>query len=76
MKINKDILKTRVTYIIEENDHLEISTKGKITKIKINNKEISNVTKFLIKQSVYGYAKLYIEKLFTQDDFEEIKKYY
>lgn len=76
MKIDKKPLKVIEKYIIEENDILEIKSKGEITEIFINGKKIRFVTKAKFIQETEERPTIEIECLFTPKDFEEIKKYY
>ena len=76
MKIDKKPQKVIEKYIIEENDILEIKSKGEITEIFINGKKIRFVTKAKFIQETEERPTIEIERLFTPKDFEEIKKYY
>lgn len=76
MKLNKEVLEVKETYTIGENDTLKIDTKGMITDIFINNKEIKFVTKYEVKQETGGYAKLKVSRYFMQEDYKKLEPYY
>ncbi len=76
MKIKKEPLRITETYVIEENDSVEIKNKGKITEIFINGRRIRFATKVKFTQEVEEKPEMKIERLFQPEDFEEIKNFY
>ncbi len=76
MKIDRKPLKVIEKCIIEENDILEIKSKGEITEIFINGKRISFATKVKFTQEVGERPTIEIERFFQLEDFEEIKKFH
>lgn len=75
MEVNQEPLQVKETYLIKENDKLIIKTEGKITHIFVNEEEIKFVTKIEFEQEVFGYAKMKIERYFSEKDYKKIEPF-
>lgn len=76
MVVDKEMLTIKETYKLEDNDELEIKSKGKITEIYINGRKLEFVLSIDFNPKPCETVEIKIERAFTQKDFDKIKGYY
>lgn len=76
MVVEKEMLTMKETYKLEDNDELEIKSKGKVTEIYINGRKLKFVLSIDFNTKPYEIVEIKIERAFTQKDFDKIKEYY
>lgn len=76
MVVDKEILTIKEIYKLEDNDELEIKSKGNITEIFINGTKIEFVLGIDFNPKPNEMVEIKVERLFTKKDFDKIKDYY
>lgn len=76
MVVDKEMLTIKETYKLEDNDELEIKSKGNITEICVNGTKIEFVLAIDFNLKPGEMVEIKVERAFTQKDFDKIKDYY